>query len=110
MSVEERSLKFSDEAIRALAHYQQVANEKTGESGGRRLHTVVEQVIEEISFEAENYKGQEVEITESLVKEKLETLVADSDVARYILQVVFWKVKQDLQRFQADQMQERAHF
>lgn len=53
--------------------------------GLRRLHTVVEQVIEEISFEAENYQGQEVEITESLVAEKLEALVADSDVARYIL-------------------------
>ena len=85
MAVEEVSLKFSDEAIRALAHYSQLANEKTEDIGARRLHTVVEQVIEEISFEAENYKGQEVEITESLVKEKLETLVADSDVARYIL-------------------------
>ena len=85
IAVEEVSLKFSDEAIRALAHYSQLANEKTEDIGARRLHTVVEQVIEEISFEAENYKGQEVEITESLVKEKLETLVADSDVARYIL-------------------------
>ena len=59
--------------------------EETVNIGERDLNTVVEQVIEEISFEAENYKGQEVEITESLVKEKLETLVADSDVARYIL-------------------------
>ncbi|WP_301050866.1 AAA family ATPase, partial [Helicobacter rodentium] len=85
LGVEGVTLKFNDSAIRALAHYSQVANEKTEDIGARRLHTVVEQVIEEISFEAENYKGQEVEITESLVTEKLESLVADSDVARYIL-------------------------
>ncbi len=85
LGVEEVRLSFSDEAIRALAHYSQVANEKTEDIGARRLHTVVEQVIEEISFEAENYKGQDVEITEVLVKEKLESLVADSDIARYIL-------------------------
>ncbi len=85
LAVEEVTLKFSEEAIRALAHYSQLANEKTEDIGARRLHTVVEQVIEEISFEVESYKGQEVEITESLVKEKLENLVANSDMARYIL-------------------------
>ena len=85
LSVEDVQLHFSDSAIKALAHYSQVANEKTEDIGARRLHTVVEQVIEDISFEAEHYKGQEVEITETLVKEKLESLVADSDIARYIL-------------------------
>ncbi|TLD82451.1 HslU--HslV peptidase ATPase subunit [Helicobacter sp. MIT 11-5569] len=85
LGVEDVRLSFSDKAIHALAHYSQVANEKTEDIGARRLHTVVEQVIEEISFEAENYKGEEVEITEELVKEKLESLVADSDIARYIL-------------------------
>ena len=85
LSVEDVKLYFSDSAIKALAHYSQVANEKTEDIGARRLHTVVEQVIEDISFEAENYQGKEVEITEDLVKEKLESLVADSDIARYIL-------------------------
>ncbi len=85
LDVEDVHLKFSDSAIRALAHYAQIANEKTEDIGARRLHTVVEQVIEEISFNAENYQGQEIEITESLVKEKLESLVQDADTARYIL-------------------------
>ncbi|MDY5557532.1 HslU--HslV peptidase ATPase subunit [Helicobacter sp.] len=85
LSVEDVKLHFSDSAIKALAHYSQVANEKTEDIGARRLHTVVEQVIEDISFEAENYQGKEVEITEDLVKGKLESLVADSDIARYIL-------------------------
>ena len=85
LSVEDVQLHFSDSAIKALAHYSQVANEKTEDIGARRLTMVAEQVIEDISFEAEHYKGQEVEITETLVKEKLESLVADSDIARYIL-------------------------
>lgn len=85
LKVEGVELKFSNEAILALAHYSQVANEKTEDIGARRLHTVVERVIEEISFEAENYKGEVVEITEDLVKEKLEELVCDADMARYIL-------------------------
>lgn len=85
LAVEEVELCFSDEAIRALAHYSQIANEKTEDIGARRLHTVVEKVLEEISFEAENHKGQRVEITKELVQEKLESLVQDSDVARYIL-------------------------
>ncbi|WP_121763769.1 HslU--HslV peptidase ATPase subunit [Helicobacter burdigaliensis] len=85
LKVEEVTLEFSDEAIRALAHYSQMANEKTEDIGARRLHTVVEQVIEEISFEAENYKNQKVTITKELVQERLEAIVSDSDVARYIL-------------------------
>ena len=85
LEVEEVRISFSDRAIRALAHYSQVANEKTEDIGARRLHTVVEKVLEEISFEAENYKGQEIEITEELVKEKLESLAENPDAARYIL-------------------------
>lgn len=85
LGVENVKLIFKDEAIRALAHYSQMANEKTDDIGARRLHTVVERVIEDISFEAEKYSGEIVEITESLVKEKLDVLVEDSDVTRYIL-------------------------
>ncbi|WP_104722422.1 HslU--HslV peptidase ATPase subunit [Helicobacter mesocricetorum] len=85
LKVEEVILKFEDEAIRALAHYSQKANEKTEDIGARRLHTVVEQVLEDISFEAERYQGEVVNITKELVKEKLEALVANVDMARYIL-------------------------
>lgn len=85
LGVENVKLIFKDDAIRALAHYSQIANEKTDDIGARRLHTVVERVIEDISFEAEKYSGESVEITESLVKEKLDVLIEDSDVTRYIL-------------------------
>ncbi|MDE5602756.1 MAG: HslU--HslV peptidase ATPase subunit [Helicobacter sp.] len=85
LGVEEVTLKFDDEAIRALAHYSQRANEKTEDIGARRLHTVVEQVLEDISFEAEKYQGEVVNITKELVKEKLEEIVANVDMARYIL-------------------------
>ncbi|WP_432805898.1 HslU--HslV peptidase ATPase subunit [Helicobacter apodemus] len=85
LGVEEVTLKFDEEAIRALAYYSQKANEKTEDIGARRLHTVVEQVLEDISFEAEKYQGEVVSITKELVKEKLEEIVANVDMARYIL-------------------------
>ena len=49
------------------------------------MHTTIERVLEDISFCAEDYKGQEVVITESLVEEKLKDLVENVDLARYIL-------------------------
>lgn len=85
LGVEGVDLRFDDLAIKALAKYAQLANEKTEDIGARRLHTVVEQVLEEISFDADLKSGEVVEITEEMVKNKLEKLVADSDVARYIL-------------------------
>ncbi|MDE6957945.1 HslU--HslV peptidase ATPase subunit [Helicobacter apodemus] len=85
LGVEEVTLKFDEEAIRALAYYSQKANEKTEDIGARRLHTVVEQVLEDISFKAEKYQGEVVSITKELVKEKLEEIVANVDMARYIL-------------------------
>lgn len=78
-------LVFEDEAIRALAKLSQRANEKTEDIGARRLHTVIEKVLEEISFEAEEHQGEKVVITKERVHERLDDLVENVDVARYIL-------------------------
>lgn len=78
-------LVFEDEAIRALAKLSQRANEKTEDIGARRLHTVIEKVLEEISFEAEEHQGEKVVITKEKVHERLDDLVENVDVARYIL-------------------------
>jgi ATP-dependent HslUV protease ATP-binding subunit HslU len=78
-------LSFDDEAIHALAKLSQKANEKTEDIGARRLHTVIERVLEDISFEADEKKGEEVVVTKELVHEKLDDLIEDEDVARYIL-------------------------
>jgi ATP-dependent HslUV protease ATP-binding subunit HslU len=85
LEVEEVELEFDDEAIRAFAKYAVTANEKTEDIGARRLHTVIEKVLEDISFEADEKKGEKVIVTKELVGEKLDDIVDNVDTARYIL-------------------------
>ncbi|QCD52695.1 HslU--HslV peptidase ATPase subunit [Campylobacter sp. RM16192] len=85
LKTENVELKFTDEAIRAIAKIAQSANEKMEDIGARRLHTVVERVIEDISFEANENSGKTIEITKELVEERLGNIVQDQDLARYIL-------------------------
>ncbi|MDZ7818325.1 MAG: ATP-dependent protease ATPase subunit HslU [Aliarcobacter sp.] len=85
LAVEEVELEFDDEAIRAFAKYAVTANEKTEDIGARRLHTVIEKVLEDISFEADEKKGEKVIVTKELVSDKLDDIVDNVDTARYIL-------------------------
>ena len=85
LKVEEVELEFDDEAIKAFAKYSVTANEKTEDIGARRLHTVIEKVIEDISYDANERAGEKVIITKELVEEKLDEIVEDEDTARYIL-------------------------
>ncbi|MEA3372494.1 MAG: HslU--HslV peptidase ATPase subunit [Campylobacterota bacterium] len=83
--VEEVELKFSDDAIRAIAKLSHRANEKTEDIGARRLHTVLENILEEISFDADEKQGETVTITAELVHAKLDQVIEDEDLSRYIL-------------------------
>ncbi|MDD2888775.1 MAG: ATP-dependent protease ATPase subunit HslU [Aliarcobacter sp.] len=85
LAVEDVELEFDDEAIRAFAKYSVTANEKTEDIGARRLHTVIEKVIEDISFEADEKKGEKIIVTKELVASKLDDIVDNIDTARYIL-------------------------
>jgi len=85
MKVEDVELVFDEEALRAIAHYSLLANEKTEDIGARRLHTVMERILEEISFSADEHDGETVSIDRALVEEKIEKLVEDEDTTRYIL-------------------------
>ena len=85
LKTENVELKFNDEAIRAIAKIAQNANEKREDIGARRLHTVIERVIEDISFEANEHGGETVEIDKALVEKRLSDVVEDQDLARYIL-------------------------
>ena len=85
LEVEEVELEFDDESIRAFAKYSVTANEKTEDIGARRLHTVIEKVIEDISFDADEKRGQKVIVTKELVSEKLDDIIDNVDTARYIL-------------------------
>jgi len=85
LGVEGLNLEFDDSAIHAFARLSVSANEKAEDIGARRLHTVIEKVLEDISFDADEYNGETITVTEDLVKEKLEDIVQNEDSARYIL-------------------------
>lgn len=85
LKVEGVGIAFEDDAIKELAKLSYNANQKSEDIGARRLHTTIEKVLEDISFEAEDYFGQKVTITKELVQSKLEDLVADENLVKYIL-------------------------
>ncbi|GAA7393637.1 HslU--HslV peptidase ATPase subunit [Helicobacter pylori] len=85
LKVEGVEIVFEDNAIKELAKLSYNANQKSEDIGARRLHTTIEKVLEDISFEAEDYSGQKVTITKELVQSKLEDLVADENLVKYIL-------------------------
>ncbi len=75
-------VEFTPEAIRAVARYAHRANQELEDIGARRLHTVLERVLEEISFQTELGK---VVVTEAYVRERLDSVMAREDLSRYIL-------------------------
>ncbi|MGG7073408.1 HslU--HslV peptidase ATPase subunit [Campylobacter sp. 9BO] len=85
LATENVELKFDDSAIREIAKIAQNANESMEDIGARRLHTVIERVIEDISFEASEKSGESIVVTDELVRERLSDVVKDQDLARYIL-------------------------
>ena len=85
LDVEGVNLEFNDDAIRSFASLSVSANEKAEDIGARRLHTVIEKVLEDISFDADEHKGETITITKELVHEKLEDIAQNEDTARYIL-------------------------
>ncbi len=85
LKVEGVGIAFEDDAIKELAKLSYNANQKSEDIGARRLHTTIEKVLEDISFEAEDYSGQNITITKELVQSKLEDLVADENLVKYIL-------------------------
>ncbi|GAA7039201.1 HslU--HslV peptidase ATPase subunit [Helicobacter pylori] len=85
LKVEGVEIAFEDNAIKELAKLSYNANQKSEDIGARRLHTTIEKVLEDISFEAEDYSRQNVTITKELVQSKLEDLVADENLVKYIL-------------------------
>jgi len=85
LGVEGVNLIFEEEALRSIANYSALANEKTEDIGARRLHTIMEKIIEDISFNADEYAGEDITIDEALIEEKLDRVVESEDTTRYIL-------------------------
>ncbi|MGN0902920.1 MAG: ATP-dependent protease ATPase subunit HslU [Succinivibrio sp.] len=78
-------LKFEESAIRKIAEDAYKVNEKTENIGARRLHTLMEKIVEDLSFTADELKGSTVTIDEKYVNEHLGDLVENEDLSRYIL-------------------------
>jgi ATP-dependent HslUV protease ATP-binding subunit HslU len=85
LKTESVELEFTDDAIEMVAQMAYDVNEKTENIGARRLHTVMEKLLEEISYEAPELSGRKILINGKYVEEKLQDLVKDTDLSRYIL-------------------------
>jgi ATP-dependent HslUV protease ATP-binding subunit HslU len=79
------NIVFENDALHAVARYSSLANEKTEDIGARRLHTVMERILEDISFHADEHKGETIVIDAEMIDKKLEDLVENEDATRYIL-------------------------
>jgi len=85
LKTEDVELEFHEEAIREITDIAQRINEMTENIGARRLYTVMEKLLDDISFTAPDLKGQKVEVTKSYVREKLGEFLDKEDLSRYIL-------------------------
>jgi ATP-dependent HslUV protease ATP-binding subunit HslU len=78
-------LQFTDDAVTTLANFAAVVNEQTENIGARRLHTIMERVLDDISFEAPELKKKTVKIDAAYVSKQLAEIVKNQDLSRYIL-------------------------
>jgi len=85
LATEEIKLKFTPEAVEHLAALAAEVNSKLENIGARRLHTIMETLLEELSFEASDIAPADIDITVDYVNEKLAEIVKDQDLGRYIL-------------------------
>jgi len=85
LQTEEVSLQFEEEAIEEIAAMSSRVNERMEDIGARRLHTVMEKLLDDISFDAPDMDSREVLIDRAYVREKLEDILEDENLSRYIL-------------------------
>lgn len=85
MKTENVELVYTKEAIEKIAEIASISNERLENIGARRLHTVMERLLEDISFDASKYRGSKVIIDEKYVEEKLSPILKNEDLSKYIL-------------------------
>ena len=85
LETEGLKLNFTEDAVAALARFATSVNEQTENIGARRLHTILEKVLDEISFEAPDLKKKNVKIDAAYVNKQLVDIVKNQDLSRYIL-------------------------
>ena len=85
METEGIQLTFSEDAVEELAAVAYQVNQSTQNIGARRLYTILERVVEELSFEAPDMKMGKVEINSAYIQERLKKIADDEDLSRFIL-------------------------
>ena len=85
LGTEDVRLDFTDDGLRELAHQAALVNDQDENIGARRLFTVMEKVLEELSFSAEDHAGQTVRVDAEYVRSRLADLVRNQDLRRYVL-------------------------
>jgi ATP-dependent HslUV protease ATP-binding subunit HslU len=85
MATENIDLVFHEDAVREIARTATLVNDRTENIGARRLHTVMEKLLENLSFDASERQGTRVEIDAAYVRQTLAEIVKDEDLSRYIL-------------------------
>lgn len=85
LATEDLALSFTDDAVESLADLAFQVNQTTQNIGARRLHTILERVLEDVSFDASDRQARSLKIDAAYVRERLQGLVEDEDLSRYIL-------------------------
>lgn len=85
LKTENVELDFSQDALEEIAFVAEMVNSKTENIGARRLHTIMEVILEDVSFAGPEITGQKIPITREYVRERLSKVVSNEDVSRYIL-------------------------
>ncbi|EKD42494.1 MAG: hypothetical protein ACD_73C00135G0002 [uncultured bacterium] len=85
MKTEGVDLNFSADGLKEVAHFAALANQQMENIGARRLHTILEKVLDDVSFTASEMKGEKFEIDSAYVKKCLDAIIKNQDLSRYIL-------------------------
>ena len=85
LATEHIGIRFTDDAVAEIARIAADVNSRSQNIGARRLHTVMERLLDELSFAASDIGPQEVVITEAYVRERLGEIVKNEDLSKYIL-------------------------
>ena len=85
LKTENVDLDFSDDGIDAIANIATEVNSTVENIGARRLHTIIERVLDEISFTATDRSGEKIVVDSKYIKENLGELVKDTDLSKFIL-------------------------
>ena len=78
-------MEFSEDGIDAIANIASEVNATVENIGARRLHTIIEKILDEISFTATDRSGEKIVINKEYINENLDTLVKDTDLSKFIL-------------------------